>query len=443
MREVIDYYKNFENGFYEERIRNKKEFICRGNVTIQLFKEGELVEEVKSENCICEKWVSALYLDFINEVFLKRSRSYISNTLLQMLVLSTNNNDENPQDILTHGNMIGYADINNSYSGADTERGTVNLAESSMSEWSRHIVVDFPTHAANGTFQSVYMKNGKSCGEMENFYSEAVIPGLDIFGLENKGIILAGIVDTKYYVILEYKMYIYRSGYSDPEVTVDLPTIETHYQGKIYNNNVYIKTTYGNIISIYSGIDLTLSNQLTIDLIRVYDFAFKDDFLYIVGKEDESYGLYKYTTQGVRLEKLIDLPKSSPSSAEGYVILAYYKFIFIPIHDRASYPFATVIYNTDTNMSEMVNRNIFNFDFTTNHFNYYRYQGAINMFVLGNRLYITCKGKNDNTSLIKNKVYTIKPYISHTKLPAPITKTSANTMKIQYDYEIEPKEVFE
>ena len=54
------------------------------------------------------------------------------------------------------GNIIGWADKSRPYAGASTVKGTINLSESLFTENNLHFVFDFPTSVANGTFQKLW-----------------------------------------------------------------------------------------------------------------------------------------------------------------------------------------------------------------------------------------------------------------------------------------------
>jgi len=54
------------------------------------------------------------------------------------------------------GNIIGWADKSRAYAGASTVKGTINLSETLFTESNLHFVFDFPTSVANGTFQKLW-----------------------------------------------------------------------------------------------------------------------------------------------------------------------------------------------------------------------------------------------------------------------------------------------
>ena len=54
------------------------------------------------------------------------------------------------------GNIVGWADKSRAYAGASTVKGTLNLSESLFTESNLHFVFDFPTSVANGSFQKLW-----------------------------------------------------------------------------------------------------------------------------------------------------------------------------------------------------------------------------------------------------------------------------------------------
>jgi len=68
------------------------------------------------------------------------------------------------------GNIIGWADKARPYAGASTSKGTINLSESIFTENNLHFVFDFSTSVANGTFQKIYWADMRLDSIQENFY---------------------------------------------------------------------------------------------------------------------------------------------------------------------------------------------------------------------------------------------------------------------------------
>lgn len=67
--------------------------------------------------------------------------------------------DTTPEDSFARGikgNIIGWADKSRPYAGASTAKGTINLSETLFTENNLHFVFDFSTSVANGTFQKLW-----------------------------------------------------------------------------------------------------------------------------------------------------------------------------------------------------------------------------------------------------------------------------------------------
>lgn len=445
MAEKVEYYRDLKSGFYKERVRNKKnEFMLKGTATIQIFENDELVKEVVSRNCICERWVSALYYDFVNEVFLKGKREYISSGMLSYMNLSDYAGEEDPRSLLAMGNVIGYANLGYAYSGADTKQGSINEAESSIGKWNRHIVIDFPTHAANGTFSSIYMTRSSKIGIYDLVSKESSI--LNDLKLSNYSVLI-GITGVRYIVVNERALEIYQQGSSVSIARTELSEKidDLQWTGKLYNNMVYMRFRSENKISIYNAMDISYVTTLTIDLNAIYTMELYKDHIYIVGTEEaDKFGLFKYKINGQRVKKICDIYKSTEYGGNN---IAYGSWIY---NDH--------LYINLPNYYDKANRMIYVFDLSNeswttyegnaifacdNHYGAATTYASCNVIQTGDKMlssYFLRNGGNHHCNIYELTVY---PYISHTKLPAPVTKTSANTMKIQYDYEIEPKEPFE
>src|SRR5699024_5210802 len=75
----------------------------------------------------------------------------------ELMSLTTADHAEKPnEEWVRKGREIGLANTTDTYSGNDEKRGSYNASESFTNGEQVRIVVDFPTHASNGTFQSIY-----------------------------------------------------------------------------------------------------------------------------------------------------------------------------------------------------------------------------------------------------------------------------------------------
>lgn len=165
--DLIKGVKTKENFLTGERIElpyTKKAAPVRGFAKLELFDDltGKKIEEITSENFI-SKYVYQYWEQLMRKSFIYHEGSKLGDvsgfsTLLpspfQSVVLLDYDKPEDENERIAPGKIVGYARPS-IYSGSDTKRGSINLVESFANAEQLHFVFDFPTHAANGTFQSI------------------------------------------------------------------------------------------------------------------------------------------------------------------------------------------------------------------------------------------------------------------------------------------------
>lgn len=135
---------------------------AEGKVKIELFDDltGRKVEEVKTNNFIAKGVEYYFKILMMNQFTRDKATGAINHTvdsLFEQMTLTDASHAEQPEkEWYMKGNVIGWALTSGTYIGDDNKRGSYNTAESFTKQKQVHIVVDFPTHAANGTFQSIY-----------------------------------------------------------------------------------------------------------------------------------------------------------------------------------------------------------------------------------------------------------------------------------------------
>ncbi|MDE4542252.1 hypothetical protein [Thermoanaerobacterium sp. R66] len=152
---VKDYRKNIEVVSFKEKFSK-----IRGLVTVELFDAAtkKKVLEAKTENLITSIGYNFLRWAIQDRIIQNSSASKpsFSNVFNQIQLYSTSqieSDDLYPET----GNLIGWAD-QTAYAGSDTLRGSLNVTESNFNfdRYMRmHFVFDWPTNAANGTFQTI------------------------------------------------------------------------------------------------------------------------------------------------------------------------------------------------------------------------------------------------------------------------------------------------
>lgn len=135
---------------------------AKGKVKVELFDHmtGRKVEEIETENFIAKGVEYYFKILMMNQFTRNKGTGSINHTVENMferMTLTDASHPEQPEkEWYMKGNEIGWALTSGTYSGSDEKRGSYNTAESFTTQEQVHIVVDFPTHAANGTFQSIY-----------------------------------------------------------------------------------------------------------------------------------------------------------------------------------------------------------------------------------------------------------------------------------------------
>ena len=168
----------------KESIDLSNRFKPKGKVMVQLFDEnGQIINEQKSENFIT-KTVQRYFDHVMRNVFTRNrvtgGHDVYNYTLdpFHSMVLTDATHPEDPQnEWIRAGNVIGYAGTTGTYSGSDVLRGSYNTSESFTNREQVHIVVDFPSHAGNGTFQSIYFSSeyeSLNVASQNQVYNEAL-----------------------------------------------------------------------------------------------------------------------------------------------------------------------------------------------------------------------------------------------------------------------------
>ena len=135
---------------------------AKGKVKVELFDDltGRKIEEIKTNNFIAKGIEYYFKILMVNQFTRNKGTGSINHTVENMFELMTltdaSHAEQQSKEWCMKGREVGYAITTGSYSGSDEKRGSYNTAESFTTQEQVHIVVDFPTHAGNGTFQSIY-----------------------------------------------------------------------------------------------------------------------------------------------------------------------------------------------------------------------------------------------------------------------------------------------
>lgn len=220
MRQVIKTNHNFMTGeHYEQRVLKPVQ-ASYNRVTIQLCDavSGQIVEEAVTENAITPLLESMAYgniaqkLNYSNNL---NGACYFPN--FSAIALSDSGISELEDLYFIHGNIIGICGREDaSGTGTNTIKGIYNAAESySKFEGNGyrhiHLVYDWPTSSGNGTIQNIYWFQPRDSSQKSLFNASPInsnnaasLSGIEFDRAGNAYKIVSG----KYYKILNFLKYI-------------------------------------------------------------------------------------------------------------------------------------------------------------------------------------------------------------------------------------------
>ncbi|GAB0169483.1 hypothetical protein LSPCS325_29200 [Lysinibacillus sp. CTST325] len=147
-----------------ERVEMAK-LLPQGLIKVELFdaETHEKVQEIETHNFIAKGVLEYIFTARAIDVFTTdRATNYFEDgrrytDRFRMISLTDASHPEEPAtEWLRRGTRLGYAFSTTTYSGEDPLQGSYNKAESFTTLEQVRMVFDWPTHAANGTFKSIY-----------------------------------------------------------------------------------------------------------------------------------------------------------------------------------------------------------------------------------------------------------------------------------------------
>lgn len=201
LREVICYNENYITGERKEmkKLKPNKGIKTKIKVLLNDALTGELTEEAVTEN-ILNNFIAKQAFNqwFFNDLqqptpdntdrWTHAFRESPSNQPFKRIFLTDYTGAESAEHNRIKGNLIGFARRDSDYAGTDIKRGTINRLESNITfdgnQITIHIVFDFPTHAANGTFQSIWWGSDQS--QMGSYKIEWTANLTDVPNVNNK-----------------------------------------------------------------------------------------------------------------------------------------------------------------------------------------------------------------------------------------------------------------
>lgn len=427
-RESISYDTDFITGVIKKAIKKKPlNSPMINTTTVQLFdaKTGKKIREIKSENIILNATAKFAYMDY----FYNRIKGSISSTAYiapwQVLVLTDSNSSEDATLTYLKGNIIAWADKATPYSGTDGSRGSVNLSETSLDAAGNgdlHFVFDFPTNAANGTFQTVWWAGAKAPSLLQQWSYRGISP-----------VVVSGCVISCISVSAggSFSKYSLTDGsYQGSISTVNLPQIYCT-GGEYDGTNVWILDASAQKIHKFTG-DMTVwlssvaitgwntatwgNASSTSDITELNGTLYVISYNYFVVSINASTGA---CIAGTDIRVRCGLASNFSASSTGITCDGAGKFY-------VSYPDPNIIFILDVNLNYLGiiasppnynNPRTSSYDRTNGYIYYWSNYGG--------GLYG-----------IKCAVYSASPGAQNL-LPSPVTKTATNTMKIQYDFQIQ------
>lgn len=421
----------------------------KGHVTIQLFdaETGNKVQEESGYNFLTIA---------LNDVLKRLQKSMFSHNIpnnnascinlktmdyitgaaysgvFQWLVLTDSTMAESPStEKNIPGNIIGYAD-RNPYSNTDTKRGAINQTESYADDTRAHWVFDFATDRGNGTIGSICFARWNSEGSF-----------MGKLTLYKKGTNFARIYawmaygDDGYLYALNSSNKLYKL---DPNTFTEIASYTLPYAPSmtygqsilIVGGYVYYVYNYNSWLirfkmsdGTYTNTGIALSGSLHYDGTYIYVWSYGPAnmvrFNPTTMVQFDSKNLTSvFTTLGV-------------SANSTYEVLTFNNKIYIKLYFTVGY-YLWVCYDYASNTFNLSDTlAIYGNADNIGCFNIFAYNGVIYMYGGNSSSYY------NNVQLSFYNIYTIDytgftTMMSRKLLGTPVTKTSANTMKIIYDF---------
>lgn len=481
-RKSIAYNRNFETGKYIEVVKRKLiRFPASGTFKVELFDAltNRKIEEAVSENRISAVLPNIAYMDSLYDGLVSNnSNNYRMKglcdgvtsgnySLSRVMLLTDGNIAENQYDYLTYGNIIGYADTQGAYSGSNNKRGTVNTSESTITNnlntdgtlilsTKRHIVCDFPTNAANGAFQSIYLSANTSSYESSSAYYPAhtnfskkmkmlAIPSEGANNLTVDSNFLYALNANDHITVRKFDKRTYKQLASLTIPSVTIPSSRTvraitwdstnncfwllfddgsfRAADANFNSNgsVFTKSSALNNVG---GTDVSLS-QCFMDICTISGSIYIVYYGKASGTGVYNYGIAKYNSDGT-----LSQAKIISCSGSGYTGSGYIKSITIWGNSKLA------MFTQYGGVLDLVLNN----DLTINYSAGYTDSNCFRGFIHSTSNASYAAYDTDTQIVFESDVYDssinafyIIPAGIHTLLASPVTKTATNTMKIQYD----------
>lgn len=242
MRQVIKTNHSFMTGeHYEQRVLKPVQ-ASHNRVTIQLCDaaSGQIVEEAVTENAITPLLESMSYGDIAQKLNYSTLNGTYDFPNFSTIALSDSGISELEDLYFIHGNIIGICGREDtSGTGTSTIKGIYNAAESySKFEGNGykhiHLVYDWPTSSGNGKIQNIYWFQAPNNSQKSLFGVSVINNAASLSGIEfDRAGNAYKIVSGKYYKILNFLKYV--NGIED----IKIATQESFHTKHEVNGNYY------------------------------------------------------------------------------------------------------------------------------------------------------------------------------------------------------------
>lgn len=479
MRQVIKTNHNFVTGEHYEQRMLKPVQEAQNRVTIQLCDAdtGNIIEEAVTENAITPLFECSAYGSIAQQLNHDSLYGGCNYPAFESIVLSDSDIGELEDLYFIHGNVVGMCNREDtSGAGSHKQRGTYNSAESYSKVEDNvyrhiHLVYDWPTSSGNGKIQNIYWlpyeinfsypSESRPIGVVQEFTSRYT--GTDIV-FDKRGNAYK-VKDSKYYKVLNLIKAIngiegvktesnesFHNGY---EVNGCYYTFSSTYANA--NKNTFTATltinkhdTTGAIIDTWTEdlvtsvpqlVELKNSSKLTYVSATVREYCDYDGWVgfQINFQENSSYKDFPKRNSDGEL---------TPNSAYYVDVYSMYnvltkQWLHVPSPwdvwcTYEHYTNCSVLKKIDSkhicNSGYYVYIDTTNSDVAADKYTYNWASPGYSYRVTEPTCFHASLPICQTNSYYNGGIRALRPLSAQTRLASPITKTSLNTMKIQYDF---------
>lgn len=397
------------------------------------------------------------------------------------------------------GNIIGWADKSRAYAGTSTVKGTVNLSESLFTESNLHFVFDFPTSVANGTFQKLWwceMKYDSSTQEILYGLKEVSRAfKLDSYSSKSKNTPAAtnftpGTYSTYKFRVFKYnnKLYVLGTNSSTGKICMAIINLNTEEYSEVdlyttmgmtsssYRPSAHLIAQENNYVYMMYSLYANKLHRLNLDDNTKIETTLSDNRYTLIGQQIPEIPSNWYSS----IDSYLSNGLMGCKNGKLYIPFRYNNggtnktFIFVCNPDAnltktALYDLSTITTPTGPFFNSVMSLNGYDLRLQSRDADTWFVCNGSYTFITDNNFNIIdiaftnytfdhqnvvedtagCAVKKyhvPNSGTMNNWQYNWalwEPIAAMTLLPSPVTKTPTNTMKIQYDFNIQRVDPFQ